>query len=90
MDATEMQRLLAPVDRLKVAAMLERQAQASHLRNFTYSLSAENKYTGSGAGVQDLAQSDISLSAEAPLDGDIYAFIEQSGISCPGVWHCNL
>jgi len=32
--------------------MLERQAQASHLRNFTYSLSAENKYTGSGAGVR--------------------------------------
>jgi hypothetical protein len=86
MSAEDIEKILAPVDRLKVATMLEHQAAASRLQNFAYTIAPEQKlsFNTPGAGSQMLAQSEITLAADVPLDADAYAFVEHLRASLPG------
>src|ERR1700722_180170 len=89
LDPKEIERLLAPVDRLKVATLLEHQAAASHMQNFAYTLAPEQRvtFTTPGAGPQQLAQSEITVSADAALDTETYTFVEHLRTILPGRLH---
>jgi hypothetical protein len=77
--------VLAPVDRLQAAALLEREAAAAHLQHFTYTLDPEQRFATESDGFkQDLATSDIAVAADVSLDTDGIAFIEHIGHSLPG------
>ncbi|MDX2027166.1 MAG: hypothetical protein SFW62_00865 [Alphaproteobacteria bacterium] len=86
MNEAELEKALAPIDRLRAAAVLERQAAVARLSRFTYTLSPEQKVTvtAPGAGPQELALSTITMSAEAPLDTSAYVFVEQLRQTLPG------
>jgi hypothetical protein len=85
-DAGETEKFLAPVDRLRVAQILEHRATESHLTNFSYILSPEEKtqVETAGSGKQDLATSKITLAADAPTDIDTYAFLDAISRTLPG------
>ena len=74
--ADDVAKALPPVDRLRVAEILEHRAAESHLIHFTYTLSPEEKTVVDtiGAGKQTLANSKLSLSADAPTDTEAYQF----------------
>jgi hypothetical protein len=80
----DIDRLLAPVQRLHVAADLERQASTSRLSHFTYTLGPENKAHADLLDSGDLAESDVVMSADAPLDSDVYAFLQNASRNLPG------
>jgi hypothetical protein len=82
----EAEKSLAPVDRLRVAQTLERRAAESHLENFSYTLSPERKTPVEtvGAGRQDLATSQLTLTANVPTDIDGYIFFDTLRRSLPG------
>ncbi len=80
MTASDIERLLAPVDRLQVMTQLEHQAAAYRLTHFTTTLSPERTSGFDPA----LAVSTITLAADATLDTDAYAFIDKLRASLPG------
>ncbi len=85
-DADDTGKLLAPVDRLRAAKILENRAQETHLSHFTYTLSPEEKISIDtiGAGKQELANSKLSLAADAPTDADAYLFLDNIAHTLPG------
>jgi hypothetical protein len=84
-NVEEARRLLAPVERLTVAAGIERAASSFHMKHFTYTMAPEKTAKIDDAdGTQNLALSSISLGAEAPSDAGIYQFITQLGHVLPG------
>jgi hypothetical protein len=86
MDINEAESLLAPVDRLRAAQILEHRAAESRLIHFTYTLSPEEKVQieTADAGKQELATSKWTLAADAPTDTDAYAFIDAIIRTLPG------
>jgi hypothetical protein len=84
--AEEIEKSLAYVDRLQAADFLEKQASASRLGHFTYTVSPEQKALigNPGADAQELAVSTIAVKAEAPLDTDAYAFVDRIRSVMPG------
>jgi hypothetical protein len=88
MSAETIDRLLAPVDRLRVAAELERQAASANFSRFTYRLSpARTAKTDGGNAVDGLTESDLMLSADMPLDTDATTFMGRLGELLPGRVH---
>lgn len=86
MDEATASAILAPVDRSKIAIILEQQAAGADLINFTYSISpigpvADNSIT---ITTKDLAISTISLQADAPADVSVYRFISSIKKNVPG------
>lgn len=83
---TEAKRLLAPIDRLWVAEVLEHEAATSRLARFTYNMSPEQVLVKnlSGGEPQELAITTIAITSEAPLDTDVYSFIENIRRTLPG------
>jgi hypothetical protein len=86
MGAAEVEKSLAPVDRLQAADVIEKQAAAARLTHVTYTLSPEQKVkiTRADAGPQELALSTITIKADAPLDTDAYAFVGRLRGVLPG------
>ncbi len=86
MDRQNAEKALAPVDRLQIVGALEKQAERARLSRFTYILSPEEpvRIRPSGAESHNLAQSEITLTADASLDTDVYAFIEHAQRLLPG------
>ncbi len=84
MSADEITRLLAPIDRLQAVAGLERQAASAQLSHFTYALSPEQKPKTAILGANNLTESHITMSADAPLDTDVTAFIKSLNYVLPG------
>ena len=84
--ANEVEQSLAPVDRLRVAQIVEHRAMESHLTHFTYVFSPEEKTVIDtvGEGKQMLATSKLSLAADAPTDTEAYQFLEALRQSLPG------
>ena len=79
-------RLLAPIDRLQTAGVLERQATAARLTHFTYTLAAERKDIAvvTGEATPGLVVSAITITADAPLDTDVFAFLAGLQTALPG------
>ena len=84
MTAEDIDRLLAPVDRLRMLAGLERQAASRRLSHFTYALSPEKKAKIDVMEAADMAVSELTLTADMPLDIDCYAFLQSIGSVLPG------
>ncbi len=84
--ADEIEKPLAPIDRLQASGLLERQADAARLDHFTYTLSPEQKVAinSTEMGAQELAVSTIAVKAEVPLDTDVNAFVQRVGSLMPG------
>jgi hypothetical protein len=80
--AEDIDRLLAPVDRLGAASVLERQAAAARLTHFVYTLAPEKKAVADSAA--GLAESKVTLAADMPLDTDAHDFIDRLSASLPG------
>ncbi|HEU0117900.1 MAG TPA: hypothetical protein VFR09_04630 [Alphaproteobacteria bacterium] len=85
-SSAEADQWLAPVDRLRVASLMEQQANETRLSHFTYTVAPEQRTSieTPGAGPQQLALSSITLSADAALDTDIYHFIDGLHAALPG------
>jgi hypothetical protein len=84
MNAEDIDRLLAPVDRLGVAAELERQAASSRFEHFAYTIAPEKKTITGAPGAEGMAESDVTLAADMPLDTDAYIFIDRVRALLPG------
>lgn len=84
--ASEIEKSLAGVDRLQAVDMLEKQAAFARLDHFTYTVSPEQKWTVSdpALGTQAFALSSVSVKADAPLDTDVYRFVEDVRARMPG------
>ncbi len=69
---------LAPMSRALLAAQLEPLAASSRLSRLTYTLGPEEKWTGEAGfpNIKGLAQSHLSLEAEAALDADLFRFLQ--------------
>ncbi|MFA6279650.1 MAG: hypothetical protein WC612_02520 [Bdellovibrionales bacterium] len=69
--------LLAPSDRPLMTQRLESVAASARLFNTTYLLSATQPWTGTGpfTGIDGIAQSALTLEADAPNDADIIGFL---------------
>jgi hypothetical protein len=84
-DRLHAEQILAPADRLKAAAALEKLAKDKQLRHFTYTLGPEDKLAlNAGGESQELAISTIALTADAPSDQDVFTFLEKARILLPG------
>ncbi|MGB9152743.1 MAG: hypothetical protein WCD70_06615 [Alphaproteobacteria bacterium] len=85
-DEADVDKSLAPVDRLRVAQIIERRAAETHLTHFTYTLSPEQKtpIDTVDAGKQELATSTLALTADAPTDTDAYLFFDSLRRTLPG------
>ncbi len=84
-SAEEIEKSLAPVDRLQAADALEKAASADRLDHFTYTLAPEEKVTiKNSAGTQELAVSTITIKADTPLDTDAWHFVEHLRGVFPG------
>jgi len=86
MSTEDIDRLLAPAERLKIVAGLERQAASARFTHFTYTLAPEQK-DKTGIGMEGLTQSDLTLAADMPMDTDAYAFLDHLRILLPGRVH---
>jgi Sec-independent protein translocase protein TatA len=77
---------LTPVNRLRIATMLERDAGENLIDHLTYTLSPEQKtrLQSPGGEAQDLATSTITIGGEAPQDVVVYRFIEAVRRGMPG------
>jgi hypothetical protein len=86
MTLSEAEQSLAPVDRLLAANAMEQEAEAAHLRGFSYTLSPEQKIKmeESVPEPQEVAVSTITLHGEAPTDSNIYGFISAMHDLLPG------
>jgi hypothetical protein len=80
-NVAEARRLLAPVERMTVAASIEHAAATFHMSKFTYTLAPEKDVH---MGEETLALSSIALGGEAPNDADIYGFMAQLNHALPG------
>ena len=85
-DEAQASSILAPVDRSKVAVMLEQQAAGADLSKFVYSIAPEKPVTDSAitSTTKKLVSSFIDLQAEAPEDISIYRFISSIQKNIPG------
>lgn len=86
-DAKTIDRLLAPVDRMQTGAALEQLAVADHLSHLSYTLQPEHKVEFDTVGAGDMAESEITFAADAPLDGNVYQFVDDMSRSLPGRVH---
>lgn len=84
MKGDDIDRLLAPVDRLRVASNLERQAAAARLSHFTYNLASEKPANVSVIDSATMAESRLTMAADAPLDSDVDSFLHSLGHALPG------
>ncbi len=86
MSAVEAEQFLAPVDRLRVATILEHAADEALVGHFTYTLSPEQKTTISGpeGTPQELAVSTITVGGDVPSDIYMYNFVEGMRRLLPG------
>lgn len=82
----EADRALIPADRIAAVTALERSAAALRLGHFTYTLEPEQALTVDAPGIvpQTLAVSTLTVSGEAPLDTDVYAFCAGARRFLPG------
>ncbi len=80
----DMEKYLAPTDRAKIAARLEPIATASRLSRFTYTLSPEQNFAPEGGDMDGIAQSHLTLEAEAPQDDDATRFLLRLQQTLPG------
>lgn len=87
MAAEDIERMLAPVDRLQVVVGMERQAASALFTHFTYALSPEKKVKMDDAETSPLAESLITVSADMPLDSDAASFMRGLGYALPGRVH---
>ncbi|MDR3423471.1 MAG: hypothetical protein P4M13_00115 [Alphaproteobacteria bacterium] len=85
-DASETEKFLAPVDRLRVAEILEHRAAEARLSHFIYSFAPEQKtlIVTVDAGKQELATSKVTLAADAPTDTDVWVFLDAVRRTLPG------
>lgn len=85
-DEAEVEKSLAPVDRLRAAQILERRAAEVHLTHFSYTLSPEERTAVEtvGAGRQELTVSKLTLAADAPTDTDAFMFFDAVRRTLPG------
>ncbi|MFA5041241.1 MAG: hypothetical protein WC464_06385 [Bdellovibrionales bacterium] len=85
-DDNAAKKYLAPVDRLDAAQILERRAAEAGLTRFTYTLSPEKKASFDMVGISkhDLATSQWTVTADAPSDVDVYAFLDAISHTLPG------
>jgi hypothetical protein len=85
-DESEIEKFLAPVDRLRAAQIMEHRAEEAHLTQFAYTLSPEQKTLVDtvGAGQQELATSKLTLTADVPTDTDAYLFFDCLRRTLPG------
>lgn len=86
MDRREAELFLAPVDRLRAAAILEHRAAEARLSHFTYNILPEQKIRVDtiGAGPQELATSKMTLAADVPTDINASIFIDALRRTLPG------
>ena len=85
-DAAEAEQYMKPVNRLRTAKLLERRAAEARLSRFSYILSPESKTPVEtiAAGTQNLASSQLSLTAETATDIDAYIFLDSLRRTLPG------
>lgn len=76
----DIERLLAPVNRMRVMAELERRAASAGLSHISYTLSPAE-----AEGREGLAKSRLSLDADAPSDVDAVAFVRSLRLLMPGL-----
>ena len=69
---------LPPVDRLRIAEILEHRAAESHLTHFTYTLSPEEK-----TAIDTIGPGKQTLAADAPTDTEATQFIKSLRRSLP-------
>jgi hypothetical protein len=73
----DIEKILAPVDRMQAAAAMETIAAAARMHHFTYSLSPEQN-------VGDIAESALAIKTDASLDTEIFQFIDNLQRTLPG------
>jgi len=85
-NANDVEKYLAPSNRLEAVAMLDPLAFDSRLSNFSYTLSPEQPYKSpdDGSDMRGIVQSSLTLQAEAALDNDTYRFLENLPRVLPG------
>lgn len=85
-DAAEVAKRLAPIDRLRAVSLIERCAAQARLQHVQTTLSPETKVTIEtlGAGPQILASSHLVFQADAATDLDFYHFIDALRQHLPG------
>lgn len=73
----EVERLLAPVDRVALIAQMEPLAATARLARLTYTLAPAQVWDGGTAfpGIKGIVVSTLELEADAPSDTDIFAFL---------------
>jgi hypothetical protein len=86
MDTSVVETMLAPVDRIQITARLETLARGARLSSFTYTLSPEQPFKPDGEEIEPdgIMQSDLTLQADAPQDGNVFRFIENLQQALPG------
>ena len=83
----DMERLLSPVDRLRVVEGLEQQATAARFSHFTYNLAPEKPADVDVVAATDLVTNHLELATDMPLDSDAYAFLQNLNYVLPGRVH---
>ncbi len=74
----DVEAMIAPSSRTDMAAQLEPLADAARLTRLIYTLGPETPWSGDPAfpGMEGIAQSRLTLEAEAPTDADIFVFLK--------------
>jgi len=84
-DRAELESVLAPVDRLQITSLLEQQASADRIGNFSFTLAPEQpKAVDSPSGTLSLYFSTLELAGDVALDGDIYLYLQHIKTALPG------
>lgn len=85
MSLQEAEAFLAPVDRLQAASLLEEQAAALHVGNFTYTIAPEEKIKITALPEpQELSVSLVTLQGDMPGDNNVYHFVDSLRDILPG------
>jgi hypothetical protein len=84
MEGDDMEKYLAPVSRMKAAAQMERLATTANLSHFVYTLSPERPLHADTGDMAGIAQSLLTLEADAPEDEAVYRFLFRLNRALPG------
>ncbi len=75
----EVERLLAPMSRARLAEQLEAMAGTARLTHMQYTLAPFQPWDGGQAfaGIRGVVQSRLTIEADAPHDGHVFSFLEK-------------